>query len=439
MVLLILFSNPLQSHASTFSDVTSSHWAYDSIQFAVEKNLVSGYEDKTFRPNNTLTEGQFVKMFTNLFYKKEVEQAERDFVKTINNSSYEPYYNVLSQKKYRWTNVRNANFYITRNEVAQFIFYATTNKSHSDKTTFLLLKELKITTAATYEQFDADNNLTRAQATGFLHRLYTNFIKLEPSFAQQEGPILETIQLTDSIRLEYTNDETMFVYNQQQLTAMVYGKNGKQLGNVTVGEILNEATLNCPYGLKTGGYLQNNITCQVTPVSMYVYFLDRLDANRVLFAIDIFKNGAVDLLDYTNNLDSLYLDEIRKLNVILTNQTRAKFNAAPLRLDSVLTDAAQYHATDMATNNFFSHTNLIGQSASDRLRMVGYHYPYAAENIFWGPRNTFEAHAGWMNSPGHRNNIINQDYSVIGTGIAAQKDAAGNVKALYYTDNFTSK
>ncbi|MGE8036312.1 CAP domain-containing protein [Lysinibacillus sp. NPDC093692] len=346
---------------------------------------------------------------------------------------------MLSQTDYWWTNVKNANLYITRDDVARFILYATTNNTQSGDAAFLLLKDLKITTAATYEQFGADNNLTRAEATSFLHRLYTNFITLKPTFAQQTDPTLETIQLTDSIRLEYTKDETMFVYDHNQLTAMVYGKNGKQLGNVTVGEILNEATLNCPYGLTTAGYQNNNITCQVTPVSKYVYFVDRLDADRVLFAIDIFKDGAAALFNYTKDFNSLNLDEIRKLNVILTNQTRAKFNVAPVRLDTVLTDAAQYHATDMATNAFFSHTNLTGQSPSDRVKMMGYHYPYAAEIIFYGPKNTFEVHAGWMNSSGHRKIIISQDYTVIGTGIAAQKDVADNVKTLYYTDNFTKK
>ena len=439
LILFTLFNNPLQSQASTFSDVTSNHWAYDSIQFALQQNLVSGYEDHTFRPNNTLTEGHFVKMLANLLYKEDVVQAEKNFVKTKNNSSYEPYYNVLSQKNYRWTNVKNANSHIERDEVAQFIFYAATNRMQTSDVAFQLLKDLNITTATTYEQFDADGNLTRAQATGFLHRLYTNFITLEPAFAPQTAPALETIQLTDSIRLEYTTDETMFVYNDNQLTAMVYGKNGKQLGNVTVGETLHEAALACPYGLQTAGYQKNNITCHVTPVNKYVYFIDRLDGDKVLFAIDVFKDGAATLLNYANDFNSFNLSEIGKLNIILTNQTRAKFNAAPVKLDPVLTEVAQYHATDMATNNFYSHTNLTGQSPSDRAKMMGYHYPYLGEIIFHGPRNTFEAHAGWMNSSGHRSIIINPSYTMIGTGIEAQKDETGNVKTLYYTDNFAKQ
>lgn len=71
--------------------------------------------------------------------------------------------------------------------------------------------------------------------------------------------------------------------------------------------------------------------------------------------------------------------------------------------------------------------------------MFGYHYPYVAEIIFLSPNNTFEAHTGWMNSPGHRKILIGPTYRMIGSGIAAQYNQAGEVVNLYYTDNFTTK
>lgn len=100
----------------------------------------------------------------------------------------------------------------------------------------------------------------------------------------------------------------------------------------------------------------------------------------------------------------------------LVNQERTAAGVAPLSLDTCLSIAADNHAEDMALNNYFSHTGLDGSSPGDRARRAGYTGGGVGENIAAGqvtPRGVLNA---WMASSGHRRNILNSGYRVIGLG-----------------------
>jgi uncharacterized protein YkwD len=105
----------------------------------------------------------------------------------------------------------------------------------------------------------------------------------------------------------------------------------------------------------------------------------------------------------------------------LTNQQRANNGVAALRLSAQLGRAAQSHAEDMANRNFFSHTGSNGSSMSDRVNQAGYSWQAVGENIYMGTSATpRQAVTGWMNSPGHRRNILNSNYTEIGFGVASR-------------------
>ncbi len=102
----------------------------------------------------------------------------------------------------------------------------------------------------------------------------------------------------------------------------------------------------------------------------------------------------------------------------LTNAKRASQGVAPLRLSTQLGTAAQQHAEDMAQKNYFDHHSLDGRSPFDRIAATGYQYSTAGENIAAGndtPAGTIDQ---WMNSSGHRANILNANYTEIGFGYA---------------------
>lgn len=104
--------------------------------------------------------------------------------------------------------------------------------------------------------------------------------------------------------------------------------------------------------------------------------------------------------------------------VAATNVERARFGLPALTVEPRLALAAQAHGEDMVARRFFSHDSPDGRSVADRVLAAGYHYSVVAENIAAGQRTAPEVVDGWMNSPGHRKNILSRDVSQIGIGFA---------------------
>ncbi len=96
------------------------------------------------------------------------------------------------------------------------------------------------------------------------------------------------------------------------------------------------------------------------------------------------------------------------------NQERAKAGLSALKLDSSLSRMALDKAKDMATNKYFDHTSPTYGSPFDMMKTYGISYTYAGENIAMGQRNAQEVMKDWMNSPGHRQNILGKNYDTIG-------------------------
>jgi uncharacterized protein YkwD len=98
------------------------------------------------------------------------------------------------------------------------------------------------------------------------------------------------------------------------------------------------------------------------------------------------------------------------------NTVREKAGCEPLRLDARLTAAAEGHARAMAEQNFFGHVGKHGSRLETRIRKQGYDYREAAENIAAGQSSALQAVESWLNSAGHRRNIL--DCRMKDTGIA---------------------
>jgi uncharacterized protein YkwD len=100
----------------------------------------------------------------------------------------------------------------------------------------------------------------------------------------------------------------------------------------------------------------------------------------------------------------------------LTNNERAKAGCGPLRTNSALTRAADAHATDMVVHHYFDHNSQDGRSPFDRMKAAGFTGGSMAENIAVGYSSAAAVVDGWMNSEGHRRNILNCAYTMIGIG-----------------------
>ncbi len=102
----------------------------------------------------------------------------------------------------------------------------------------------------------------------------------------------------------------------------------------------------------------------------------------------------------------------------IINKQRTQAGLLGLRLHSRLTAAAQAHSKDMAWCNFLSHIGSDGSSFAERIRRHGYSFSASGENVAFGFTSAQQVVQGWMNSPGHRANILNPKYKDIGIGYA---------------------
>lgn len=110
------------------------------------------------------------------------------------------------------------------------------------------------------------------------------------------------------------------------------------------------------------------------------------------------------------------LSQYEKKVVELTNKERIERGLQPLKVAVNLSKMADVKAQDMRDHHYFSHTSPTYGSPFDMMDQFGISYSYAGENIAAGQRTPQEVVNAWMNSPGHRRNILSSHYTYIGVG-----------------------
>lgn len=134
-------------------------------------------------------------------------------------------------------------------------------------------------------------------------------------------------------------------------------------------------------------------------------------------------DSAADTTD--SNIDNLSFEE---QVVALVNEQRAAYGLSPLTLNTELSNVARLKSQDMHDNNYFDHTSPTYGSPFEMLSSFGISYTSAGENIAMGYATPEAVMEAWMNSSGHRANILNASYTQIGVGYVAD----GN----YWTQEF---
>ncbi|MEL7086785.1 MAG: CAP domain-containing protein [Cyanobacteria bacterium J06597_1] len=130
----------------------------------------------------------------------------------------------------------------------------------------------------------------------------------------------------------------------------------------------------------------------------------------------------------------LTTDQFDREVLRLVNIERAKFGHGALALSQKLDAAADLHSEDMATQGYFSHTGQDGSNVGTRISRAGYtRYRTWGENIAAGYRSAQSVVQGWMNSEGHRKNILNGSFTHMGLGTVANDSGR-----LYWTQVFAA-
>jgi uncharacterized protein YkwD len=114
---------------------------------------------------------------------------------------------------------------------------------------------------------------------------------------------------------------------------------------------------------------------------------------------------------------ALFADLNAQKIIALTNEVRQQYGLIPLKENTLLDLAAQQKAQDMSLNNYFAHFSPAGVSPWYWISKSGYNYHYAGENLAMNFIDSDEVVKAWLNSPGHRANLLNANYQDIGIAV----------------------
>ncbi len=145
------------------------------------------------------------------------------------------------------------------------------------------------------------------------------------------------------------------------------------------------------------------------------YAIGGLAGALTLAVLGVFTFAALDT--YLLKSSSLAA-VISAVLVDLTNGDRSGDNLAGLRVSPALTAAAQAKADDMALHSYFAHTSPDGKNSWYWFRQAGYTFLYAGENLAVDFSDSVDVENAWMNSPSHRENILNEHFTEIGIATA---------------------
>ncbi len=141
-----------------------------------------------------------------------------------------------------------------------------------------------------------------------------------------------------------------------------------------------------------------------------------------------------DLIYPKQKINIPNIDRIKGIEhqvIQLVNQERAKNGLKALRPNWELSRVARHKSQDMRDKHYFSHTSPTYGSPFDMMKAYRIGYSYAGENIAMGQTTAWQVMQGWMNSTGHRQNILNPNFTEIGVGYAE-----GGTGKYYWTQMF---
>nr|WP_290907312.1 CAP-associated domain-containing protein [Anoxybacillus sp.] len=234
----------------------------------------------------------------------------------------------------------------------------------------------------------------------------------------------------DFLMVSYQNDHVAAMYTNQPIVRTKTG--------LTLGAAKQE--VEAKYGTPLS-YIEKGDTrymIQDTEYDMYLldgnyvtFFYDKYNSNR-LTAVQVVRRALEEAKAGFYGTPSAALRTAYEYQIFdLVNAIRWRNHLSLLAWDGKIAGTARTHSEDMAQNGYFDHINLQGLSPFDRMTRDGISYRVAGENIAYGQFNAIFVHEAWLNSLGHRQNVLYADFQRLGVGVAFS-----NSGQPYYTQNF---
>lgn len=449
---------------SGFPD-TANHWGKTSIEWAADQGIVRGYEDGLFRPDQRVSEPEFLAMLIRAF-----PAAYPPAAVNPGEEWHAGYY--LTADRQGWPVLREyeAGDGFNRGQVARLI--ASTQGKQlgvADAVRYLLDRKLSDgKTSPTPEGYAPADPLTRAEAVKFLRNVQERGLTLEPAAQEpgEEKPMAvrgisigdSESEVTDKLGQPARKDLSRwgfewYVYNQDPANYTQVGlQDGRVVGLYTVG-----SDWRLPGdGVKPASTMENVqavLGQEITSIvkgNMQFNLLEEKEADLYLIGnsyvklfYDLHENGRVSgieiiekkteegLRSYYGEASDRLRQSFERESFDLANAARAQRGLPLYVWNDKVAEVSRLHSQDMAVQGYFEHESPSGAKPWDRAAALGLEYSLYAENIAAGQQDAVEAHHGWMNSmTGHRENLLGEAEE-LGVGVYF-----GGDMAVHYTQNF---
>ncbi|GAB6107584.1 CAP-associated domain-containing protein [Fusibacter bizertensis] len=487
-LIMTTFAMPVNSFAATFSDV-NGHWAQTYIDTIQPLGVIAGYPNGTFKPNNDITRIEFIAIIVNAL-NLDVRATNTNEYWGAPFAEVALATSLITDDEYGGINENNLNKNISREEMASIVvnaFYSRGKTVTEDQkeAAILSLSDFDTVSPQYYDHsvasvalgiiggfpnatFGPKERASRAQAAVVSYKLLVELGVIsassnDPSLTQTTAFSVNGIEIGDAYdwviqkygqplrqdvseygfkwlvyHSDYKNYYQIGILNNKVVALYTSSNLLKSKIGLSMNLTKAETTkiLGTPLGYIQKGniqYLQYDSNETATYLSNNAYvtaYFDALDSGK-LFSIKIidYKVEQSFKSQYGTASDALRIS-YEKTVFDLTNVFRVAHNKPLLKWHEALSNVARKHSKDMSDRNFFSHENPSGYSPFDRILADGIDYQIAAENIAAGYTNAFSAHSGWVNSPGHRDNLL-RDIAYIGVGIYI-----GGEYVNYFTQDF---
>ena len=418
--LTMLFSLTLTAQASqTFTDVPSSHWASDQIQQCLEMGIVTGHGNGKFGPNDTVTGAQFATMLDRTFYSDQFTANSNDASLTTGQSWYYPaLYTADSVNMLTGTSQlssgsadgwkASAGLNLNRYDMAQMLYNVIAANGRTPDETALAQARSSVSdfsripsnyqpavsaciaagviTGMTDGTFSGSKSMTRAQScvvvTRVLAALETAVTPPTTPSTEVKTPVTLKMNPTSlSLTVGSTGTVTATASGTASAPSITYTSSNQTIatvsGTTVTGKAAGTAVITAKMVVDGKTY---TATCSVTVTAP------------------------------AQTPEDLCAEVVRLVNI-----EREKQGLSPLGTFDALTAAAKIRAPELAKS--FSHTRPDGTSCFTALKEANVtNYTGAGENIAAGYSSPAAVVDGWMNSPGHRANILNKSFTHIGVG-----------------------
>lgn len=427
----------------SFPDLSGSHWAYADVQQCVKLGIVAGYEDGTFRPDGSVTTAEFITMMCRTFYGDELAKNSSD----SRFSGYEWYAPAMYTGAKILAGTSNMggelvnygkSFYnvkLSRYDMAQVLYntLAANGKTASASQQAAARAEIKDWSKVPGNYQTA---VTNCYALGILNGMNGGNFSGEQTMTRAQACIvisrmLSTISASSGGSVPENDANTG-------------GQTGASAGSTPQSQIpvslkMDPASLTLTAG-QTGSVRASVSGTTSAPSISYTSSNENVAAVSSSGTVTAKGAGtasitaamtwegtrytAVCAVTVNAPIVSQTPEEMRAEVVRLVNEERAKEGLPPLGTFDSLSAAAQVRAPEIVT--LFEHTRPDGRECFTALKEAGVSYYTAGENIAAGQSTPAAVVESWMNSPGHRANILNKDFTHIGVGYVKSGSGYGS-------------